>query len=594
MTITGAAARTTSVLGEVVTDRSTQGDQVFDVQSGASGVVIQGFTISGGTGNGVSGGCFGGDVHNAGDLTLREDTITNGRACSGGGVSNDTGTLLVDRSTITGNSAPFGGGDSGGIQNFGNGDIHGALTIRNSTITGNSARLGGGVFSWNDTQNTIDVENSTIALNQTGATVGGPDRGLGGIGGGEGTFTFTGTIVANNTSSGSPSNCAGTIVSNGFNLETGTDCGFTQPGDQQSADPRLVGLANNGGPTDTQAIPSSSPAVDAGGPTCPTTDQRGTTRPQGAACDVGAFEFAPATPPPSGGGGGGGATPPLAVAPTVAGQAAPTVASDSATVTATISPHGSPTTVVVQYGTSAAYGQQTAPVSVGAGNTPQTVTITITGLTPSTLYHFRFLATNAAGSSAGPDQTVTSAVPGGASQQPPPPPVQGQSVNVLPFLGTVLVNGQPLAAGQNIPLGSTVDATNGTVILQILVNGVLQTGQFSGGVFKILQLPDGTIQLLLVGGDFSICKASKTTRLAQDARTIRKLWGNASGSFQTKGRYAAATVRGTIWLVADRCDGTFVRVRSGIVSVQNFISKKTIFVKAPKSYLAKPAPPKKK
>jgi hypothetical protein len=179
-------------------------------------------------------------------------------------------------------------------------------------------------------------------------------------------------------------------------------------------------------------------------------------------------------------------------------------------------------------------------------------------------------------------------VPGGASQQPPPPPVQGQSVDVLPFLGIVLVNGQPLQVGQQIPLGAIIDATNGTVILTSIVNGVLQSAQFAGGIFQVLQLPDGTTQLVLVGGNFNICKATKTTRLAENARTVRRLWGNGKGNFQTKGRYASATVRGTIWLVADRCDGTFVRVRSGIVSVQNFVTKKNVNVTAGHSYLAKP------
>ena len=152
----------------------------------------------------------------------------------------------------------------------------------------------------------------------------------------------------------------------------------------------------------------------------------------------------------------------------------------------------------------------------------------------------------------------------------------------------MLVNGQPLQVGQQIPLGSIVDATNGTVVLTSIVNGVIQTAQFAGGVFQMFQLPNGTIQLVLRGGDFSICKATKTTRLAANAHTIRRLWGNGKGHFQTKGRYAAATVRGTIWLVADRCDGTYVRVRRGIVSVENFVTKKTVIVTAPKSYLAKP------
>ena len=257
-------------------------------------------------------------------------------------------------------------------------------------------------------------------------------------------------------------------------------------------------------------------------------------------------------------------------------------------MTASINPNGSATTVVVNYGTTASYGQTTGPITLGAGTTLQGVSATLTGLSASTVYHFQFVATNAGGTTAGGDVSFTAAVPGGASQQPPPPPVQGQSVDVLPFLGVVLVNGRPLQVGQQIPLGSIVDATNGTVILTTIVNGVVQSAEFSGGVFQILQLPNGTIQLVLKGGDFSVCKAKKTVRLAANAHTIRRLWGNGEGHFQTKGRYAAATVRGTIWLVADRCDGTFVKVRRGIVTVQNFTTKKTVLIPAPKSYLAKP------
>jgi hypothetical protein len=108
----------------------------------------------------------------------------------------------------------------------------------------------------------------------------------------------------------------------------------------------------------------------------------------------------------------------------------------------------------------------------------------------------------------------------------------------------------------------------------------------------VLQLPDGTTQLVLLGGDFSICKVTKkTTRhtasAAAKTTTVRALWGNGKGKFQTKGRYAAATVRGTIYYVADRCDGTLTLVREGTVSVLDLVLKKTVSVTAPKSYLAK-------
>jgi hypothetical protein len=56
-------------------------------------------------------------------------------------------------------------------------------------------------------------------------------------------------------------------------------------------DPRLGPLADNGGPTRTHALLLGSPAIDAAStPDCPTTDQRGVLRPQGAACDIGSYE----------------------------------------------------------------------------------------------------------------------------------------------------------------------------------------------------------------------------------------------------------------------------------------------------------------
>jgi CSLREA domain-containing protein len=285
--------------------------------------------------------------------------------------------------------------------------------------------------------------------------------------------------------------------------------------------------------------------------------------------------------------------PPPTPPPDVAGAAASNVQSTSASVAATVNPNGSPTTYHVDYGPTTGYGSQTPETAVGSGTSPVSVSQLLSPLASNTSYHFRFVATNSNGTTTGADATFTTLAaapppppPGGGGTLPPP--VQNQSVNVLPFIGPVLVNGVLLTAGMNIPIGSIVDARNGTVILQISVNGVIQTGQFSGGIFQITQLKDGTIVLVLKGGDFSVCKATKTTRLAENAHTIRRLWGNAKGNFQTKGRYAAATVRGTVWLVADRCDGTYVRVRSGLVSVQNFVTKKTTFVKAGQSYLAKP------
>ena len=68
---------------------------------------------------------------------------------------------------------------------------------------------------------------------------------------------------------------------------------------------------------------------------------------------------------------------------------------------------------------------------------------------------------------------------------------------------------------------------------------------------------------------------------------LGKLWGSGKGKFRTSGKYSSATVRGTIWLVEDRCDGTLTKVSRGTVSVRDIKRKKTVTVKAGHSYLAR-------
>jgi hypothetical protein len=62
---------------------------------------------------------------------------------------------------------------------------------------------------------------------------------------------------------------------------------------------------------------------------------------------------------------------------------------------------------------------------------------------------------------------------------------------------------------------------------------------------------------------------------------------NASGRYRTRGRYSAATVRGTIWDTVDRCDGTLTKVTRGTVVVRDFRKRRNIVVRAGKSYLAR-------
>jgi hypothetical protein len=106
------------------------------------------------------------------------------------------------------------------------------------------------------------------------------------------------TIFAGGTSPAGP-NCridnGGSFTDLGHNLDSGTTCGLTGSGSLSSTDPNLGALGNNGGATKTEALPSTSSAVDVGdtAANCPATDQRALTRPDDSEthCDIGAFEY---------------------------------------------------------------------------------------------------------------------------------------------------------------------------------------------------------------------------------------------------------------------------------------------------------------
>ena len=80
----------------------------------------------------------------------------------------------------------------------------------------------------------------------------------------------------------------------------------------------------------------------------------------------------------------------------------------------------------------------------------------------------------------------------------------------------------------------------------------------------------------------------KGAKIAAKKPKTRKLWGDGHGAFSTRGQYSAATVRGTVWLVQDSCSGTLTRVKTGVVAVRDDVKRKTVLLKAGKSYLAKP------
>jgi hypothetical protein len=280
-------------------------------------VLVDGNEALAGSGGGIPDG--GGGFAFRTDLTIRESTIRGNRAiggaiADGGGLDViREGDFVLERSLVVGNVAESSTFTNGaGIRL--NGETTEVHRVVNSTITANrgtsaSGNEGAGIFhfgSFGSGGVRLDVLSSTISGNIVSGD-GANDRGANLADGGmEGSLTSVrNSIVSAGVGAAGLENCSGAgIQSAGHNIDSLDQCNFHAAGDKVNTDPLLALPANNGGPTATMAIGPGSPALDAGDAACPPTDQRGEPRPQGAACDIGAFEFVPpltpaakATPP---------------------------------------------------------------------------------------------------------------------------------------------------------------------------------------------------------------------------------------------------------------------------------------------------------
>jgi hypothetical protein len=192
--------------------------------------------------------------------------------------------------------------------------------------------------------------------------------------------------------------------------------------------------------------------------------------------------------------------------------------------------------------------------------------------------------------------------------EPLPPAKAGRTANIDAVAGTVRVRPPgkatfvTLTRARQVPIGSLVHATNGTAKLTTAADlrDGQQTARFYDGLFTVTQRRTSkpVTELRLEGGNFGVCPsgsaigsqvraAARSKKRKKSSRKVRSLWSDGKGRFRTRGRYASAGARGTIWLVEDRCDGTFVRVRRGTVEVRDFVRGRTVIVTAPGSYLAR-------
>jgi hypothetical protein len=294
----------------------------------------------------AEGGAIGGGIQSGGNLTIDSSTLSNNHAnppnglpisTFGGGIAAKAGSVTITDSTISGNTMSDAGGSIGGVGLFAE-DI--PVTIRRSTFSSNTVSgtptgtFGGAILYENSSGDTeLQIENSTFAGN-LGSTSG-IDRGGAFYVEGGAVSVVNSTFLPNTAdegkairyndldTAGSFFNVHGSLfdelgdvcggpdpvgsIGFGFNIERGTDCGFTASGDQQNTDANPGALGNNGGPTQTAALAPTSDAVGVippdscfgqappvGDRPALGDDQRGAPRPAAVDeenCDVGAYEL---------------------------------------------------------------------------------------------------------------------------------------------------------------------------------------------------------------------------------------------------------------------------------------------------------------
>ena len=301
ISIAGAGARTT------VVDATGLEDRVFDVQFLAS-LSLSRLTVTGGlVSDENGGGVF------AEEATLNLDQVagrgnTASNSGRGGGVGVDESKTTIANSLITEN---HNSGDGGGLWTS-----QGEISLVNTTLANNvvdtslfPSAPGWGAYggAWEINSSIVTAQNVTISGNSIhDGNGGGEGSGTAIDGAPEAGSTFVNTIIYGNTGTEVEelSQCDSKLeASGGHNLEQQVPTAeeercFEGPTDL-IADPLLGPLANNGGETDTMALLTGSPAINAGDSAlCPATDQRGFPRPQLGGCDIGAFEVQPPPPPP--------------------------------------------------------------------------------------------------------------------------------------------------------------------------------------------------------------------------------------------------------------------------------------------------------
>ncbi len=191
----------------------------------------------------------------------------------------------------------------------------------------------------------------------------------------------------------------------------------------------------------------------------------------------------------------------------------------------------------------------------------------------------------------------------------PPQPELRLSVLVTWIKGVVLLREpgtktfRQLTGTELVPAGTEIETSAGRVRVTSAADadGHVQTADFYEGRFVVAYadnfptlIPPQVVTTETLSGLLGDCATRKAARhLARlskpktKTKPKRHLWGSGKGYFRSNGKYAAATVRGTIWLTEDTCTNTLVRVSAGVVDVFDAVLAKHVTVRSGQTYTAR-------
>jgi streptogramin lyase len=287
------------------------------------------------------------------------------------------------------------------------------------------------------------------------------------------------------------------------------------------------------------------------------------------------------------------------------------VAQTTATLTGDIDPDGSATTYQFEWGTSTAYGSVTPSpaATVGDDSTDHTLSASLTGLAPDTVYHYRIVATDcagcASGTSYGADVSFVTSAPVLEVRRPtvvPPVPTIGKTANLVLTSGDALVRTpgskdfKRFGASALVPVSSVIDVTHGFVRLTTALVRPgdhpvrTQSVRIWGGRFSFHQTTrSGKVTLELTqrpsckrrSAEGRSARVAGHTTQKRRATKLPTLWAHDNhGKYSTRGLNSVATVRGTIWKTVNTCAGTLTYVKQGVVSVRNLHTGRAELVRA--------------